>query len=133
MREQRAFRAAAADQKALRTFRDRLIHELVERRRAELARLVKRGDGGDKKAAHILHFLHPKLSFFTLKQRKRAVGDNISFLGGGEQRAVRFSVVGIHGADFKRADILLDAAQFFLALAVLANERARFSRRISCR
>ena len=79
-------------------------------------------NGGDKKSAHILHFLHLKLSFLFLKRRKHAVGDDVSFLRGGEQRAVRLRVVGIHGADFKRADILLDAAQFFLALAVFADE-----------
>lgn len=71
-------------------------------RRAELACLVKRGGRpATKKPLHSA-FSSSETLLLSLKQRKRAVGDNISLLGGGEQRAVRFSVVGIHGADFKR-------------------------------
>ena len=52
--------------------------------------------------------------------------DDVALLRGGEQRAVRLRVIGVHGADFKRADRFPDAAQLLLALAVFADQRAGF-------
>ena len=61
--EQRAFRAAAADEEACRALGNRPVHQRVQRLGAELAVCVKRGDRGDKEAAHVLHLLHAVLSF----------------------------------------------------------------------